>query len=128
LKKFFLTLLPLLKSYKLEIFYVVFGGILTGLSVASLAYYIRPILDDIFIAKNLDSLYFIPFFVILIYLAKGFGRFIQTYHTAKISEGIISTLRIDILKHIIYLDLKFFYTYSSGDIISRFSNDITLSW
>ena len=104
---------------------MVFGGVLTGGAIASLAYFIRPVLDDIFISKNLDSLYFLPFFVVLIYFAKGFGKFIQTYNTAKISEGIISTLRIDILKHIIYLDLKFFYTYSSGDIISRFSNDIT---
>ena len=125
MKKFFLTLLPLLKSYKLQLFYVVFGGIIVGGSVASLAYFIRPVLDDIFIAENLDALYFLPFFVILIYLAKGFGKFIQVYNTARISEGIISTLRIDILKHIVYLDLKFFYTYASGDIISRFSNDIT---
>ncbi len=125
MKKFFFTLIPLLRSYKLQIFYVVFGGILTGGSVAALAYYIRPVLDDIFIAKNLNSLHFLPFFIVVIYFAKGFGKFVQTYNTAKISEGIISTLRIDILKHIVYLDLKFFYTYTSGDIISRFSNDIT---
>ena len=125
MKKFFLTLLPLLKSYKLKIFYVIFGGVIVGGSVASLAYYIRPVLDDIFIAGDLDALYFLPFFVIIIYFAKGFGKFIQVYNTARISEGIISTLRINILKHIVYLDLKFFYTYTSGDIISRFSNDIT---
>ena len=90
-----------------------------------MAYIIRPILDNIFVSKNVDSLYLLPILVICIYFFKGIGRYIQAYNTAYISENIIARLRLDTLRHIIYLDLKFFYTYSSGDIVSRFSNDLT---
>lgn len=125
MKKFFSQYIPYYKDYKLKFFFVFIGIILVALGTAGTAQVIKPILDDIFIAKDLEKLYIIPFFVILLYSAKGFGRFIQAYYISYIGQDIIRRVRNKLLKHILCLDINFFHKKHSGELISRLTNDIS---
>lgn len=124
MKEFYKHYLPYIKNYKLKFFYAVIGMILVATGTAGTVYIIEPLLDDIFINKNKDMLLIMPFIVIGIYTAKGFGGYIQTYYISFIGQDIVRIMRDKLLKHILNLDMIFFQKKHGGELISRITNDI----
>jgi len=70
MRKFFTQYKPYYKNYKLEIFYAFIGIILVALATAGTAYAIQPLLDDIFIKKDVNMLYIMPIIVVYYMLQK----------------------------------------------------------
>ena len=64
MKDFFKQYSPYYKNYKLFFFYSFVGIILVSAATSGTAYAIQPLLDDIFINKNKEMLYMMPFIVI----------------------------------------------------------------
>ncbi len=124
MRKFYIQYLPYFKSYKLKFFFAFIGMILVAGGTAGTAYIIEPLLDDIFINKNRDMLFIMPFIVIALYTAKGFGGYIQTYYISYIGQDIVRIIRDKLLNHILKLDMDYFQKKHSGELISRITNDI----
>ena len=124
MKQFFKQYIPYYKHYKLKFFYAFIGILLVSGGTSGTAYVIKPLLDDIFINKDADMLAIMPYFVILLYSAKGFGRYIQAYYISFIGQDIIRQVRDKLLGHILNLDLEFFNQRHGGELISRITNDI----
>ena len=124
MKKFFKYYLKYYKDYKKQFFFAFIGMILVAGASSATAYLIKPVLDKIFIEHNEKMLYILPFFVILAYLAKGIGSFIESYFISYIGMDIIRRIRDEMLTHLLKLDLAFFYKIHSGELMSRLINDI----
>jgi subfamily B ATP-binding cassette protein MsbA len=103
---------------------VIFGGLLIVISTAATAQIMKPMMDDMFIKKQEDMLYIIPFGLIIIYLTKALGKYIQTVFMEYIGQSIITRFREILLHKMITLDMAFLYTNRSGELISRITNDI----
>jgi subfamily B ATP-binding cassette protein MsbA len=84
----------------------------------------KPLMDDMFISKNEDMLYYIPLGLIGIYFIKALGSYIQTVYMRYIGQHILTRLREELLAKIISLDMGFLYANRSGDLISRITYDI----
>lgn len=97
---------------------------MVAIGTAGTAYLIKPVLDDIFINKNEEMLYLLPFGVIFLYSLKGFGRYIQTYYISYIGSDIIRRVRDKFLTHILNQDIKFFHERHGGELMSRIGGDI----
>ncbi|RXK01204.1 ABC transporter permease [Arcobacter sp. CECT 8986] len=124
MKEFFKQYVPYYKDYKLKFFYAFIGMALAAGGTAGSAYVVKPLLDEIFIAKNLTMLYTIPALVIGLYFAKGFGKYIQSYYISYIGQDIIRKVRDNLLRHTLTLDMEFFQKKHGGELISRITNDI----
>ncbi|PPK58669.1 ABC transporter ATP-binding protein [Malaciobacter marinus] len=124
MKQFLKQYIPYYKDYKLKFFYAFIGMALAAGGTAGSAYVVKPLLDEIFIAKDLDLLYTIPALVILLYFAKGFGKYIQSYYISYIGQDIIRKIRDKLLGHTLTLDIDFFQKKQGGELISRITNDI----
>ncbi|MEA3384558.1 MAG: ABC transporter transmembrane domain-containing protein, partial [Campylobacterota bacterium] len=122
--KFFKQYLPYYKNYKKEFFFAIIGMIMVSIGTSGTAYVIKPVLDEIFINKDISMLEILPFVVILLYALKGFGRFIQTYFISYIGSDIIKTITDKFLEHILKQDIKFFHDKHGGELLSRITNDI----
>lgn len=116
--------LPYYKNYKKQFFYTFIGIILVAAGTSGTAYVIKPLLDEIFVNKDEQMLELLPFGIILLYAAKGFGRYIQTYYISYIGGDIIRIVRDKLLSHVLKLDLSFFNAKHGGELISRITNDI----
>lgn len=121
---FFKQYIPYYKDYIGKFILVIIGIILVSAGTAGSAYIIKPLLDEIFINKDEVMLAIIPAFIIGLYAAKGFGRYMQAYYISYIGQDIIRRVRDKFLSHILDLDLLFFNNYHSGELISRITNDI----
>lgn len=115
---------PYYKNYKKQFSYTLLGIILVAIGTSGTAYVVKPLLDEIFVNKNEAMLSVIPFLVIALYAAKGFGRYIQAYYISYIGGDIIRIIRDKLLSHILKLDLAFFNAKHGGELISRITNDI----
>ena len=115
---------PYIKEYKFHYLLVIFGGILIVISTAASAHIMKPLMDDMFIAKKKEMLYLIPFALIGIYLTKAIGKYIQTIFMEYIGQSIVTRFREFLLTHIISQDMAFLYINRSGELISRVTNDI----
>jgi len=124
MKNFFKQYIPYYKDYKLKFFYAFIGMALVAGGTSGSAYVIKPLLDEIFIAKDEQMLKILPFLVIALYFAKGFGRYIQAYYISFIGQDIIRKVRDKLLSHVLTLDIDFFQKKHGGELISRITNDI----
>ncbi len=91
---------------------------------AAIAWMMKPLLDDIFIDKDTTLLYSLPVFIVLAYLAKGTGTFVQAYTMSFVGQDIVRKVRDRLLGHLLHSDLAFFHRHHSGQLISRITNDI----
>jgi subfamily B ATP-binding cassette protein MsbA len=103
---------------------VLFGIILTVSATTATAHIMKPLMDDMFIAKKEEMLYLIPFGLIAIYFVKAVGRYIQSVYMSYIGQHIVTRFRELLLGKIISLDMEFLYKNRSGELISRVTNDI----
>lgn len=124
MRDFFKQYSPYYKNYKSYFFYSFIGIILVSASTSGTAYAIQPLLDDIFINKNKEMLYMMPFIIIALYAAKGFGRYIQAYYISYIGQDITRIVRDKLFSHILTLDMDFFQKKHGGELVSRITNDI----
>jgi len=115
---------PYIKEYKLYYMLVVFGGILIIISTAATAQIMKPLMDEMFIAKKQEMLYIIPLSLIGIYAMKSLGKYIQTVFMEYIGQSIVTRFREILLQKIISLDMTYLYQNRSGELISRVTNDI----
>lgn len=124
MKNFFKQYLPYYKNYVQKFIFAFIGMVLVAVGSSGTAYVIQPLLDKIFIAKDAQMLQILPFVVVALYFAKGFGGFIQAYYISYIGQDIIRLVRDKLLHHILTLDMDFFQKKHGGELISRITNDI----
>ena len=124
MKQFFKRFAPYMGGYKLYFFYAILGtAMVAGASGAS-AYLVKPVLDEIFINKDVAMLAILPWLVVLAYFCKGFGGYIQTYFMNYIGQDIVRRVRDELLGRMLSFEMTFFNRRRTGELISRVVNDI----
>ncbi len=115
---------PYFKDYVPQFCLVALGMLMASGGTAATAWIIDPVLNKIFVEKNKDLLYILPYAVVIIYFTKGLGTFLQAYYTAYIGQDVVRRFRDKLLGSLINLDMKFFYDFRVGELISRNVSDI----
>ena len=140
---------PHLFKFFVAFFFMLGSSFLNGFSISMFS----PILRVLFgmggegmIFENLGKLSFIADFmkryvfsldplsatarisciIVAIYFLKFLFAYFQRLSIVVVEEGVVRDIRIAMFQRLMYLPIKFFQTVSSGDIISRFINDVSL--
>lgn len=115
---------PYVREYVLYFVLATFGMIMNSVATATTAWVIDPVLNKIFIQKSEDMLYILPYAVVLIYILKSGGAYMQVYFTVFIGQDIVRRFREKMITNLLYLDIKFFNSYRTGELMSRTIGDI----
>ena len=92
----------------------------------AMALLVKPVLDDIFIAKNQEMLLLIPGLAILVFLVKGIGTYGSEYLMNYIGERIIRYFREALYEKITDLPIAFIHKERTGNLMSRITNDVNI--
>jgi ATP-binding cassette, subfamily B, bacterial MsbA len=115
---------PYLRPY---LHWLVVGGCM-ALVVSScegfIAWLVKPALDDIFVKRNLFMLKVLPLVLLATYIAKGFGRYWQSYLMAAVGERVIARIRRELYSHIQDMSLSFYSQMHSAELMTRVVNDV----
>lgn len=74
--------------------------------------------------NNLTRIFYIPVFIILLTLIKGFSYFYQTIFVGKISNNIIKEIQLHLYNKIVNFDILLMGKFKQGSLQSRFINDL----
>lgn len=113
-------------KYKSKLVISIIAMIISALTTSLNAYIIQPIIDKIFVEKNISFLLIISAALVLISIINAVFFFIQKYFMEYIVQNITVDLQLKLYKHLLYFDLKTLAKESSGKIISKLSNDVQI--
>jgi subfamily B ATP-binding cassette protein MsbA len=99
---------------------------IVALTTAGAAYLVQPALDEIFIKKDKDALFFVPLLLVGVFMAKGVALFIQKFLMSYCGIKVLERLRYELFAKIICLPLDFFGETRVGMLMSRIINDVNL--
>ncbi|MRR16108.1 MAG: lipid A export permease/ATP-binding protein MsbA [Deltaproteobacteria bacterium] len=98
---------------------LVVGGLQSALPLIS-----KPAIDEIFVSKNMDSLKWIPFAIIGIFMFKGLATYGQVILMSSVGLRIVADLRNKLYECIQRQSLAFFTEHPTGVLMSRITNDV----
>ncbi|MCX7793610.1 MAG: ABC transporter ATP-binding protein/permease [Thermodesulfovibrionales bacterium] len=108
---------------------VILAGLL-GLCVSgingTLAWLMKPVIDDVLIKKNLTYLALLPLGIMILFTMRGLFIAGQAYLMKSVGMKIVNNLRNRLYQHLSTLPMSFIKKEASGSIISRFLNDVNL--
>jgi len=119
-------LLRFVQPYWKKMLIAILCMVATAALNSSIAYMVKPVLDDIFINKRWIMLKFLPLILLLLYLFKGVFSYAQNYLMLYIGEQVVMSLRNELFAHIHSLSMDFFTKRSTGLIMARINSDVVL--
>ena len=111
---------PYIGQIALAIFFMVIVASAQGMS----AWLMKPIIDDVFIAKDRDMLKLVSLAVLATFAIKGFANYIQSILMNWVGMRIVADAQNILYSHLTKMDLGFFHNNPTGTLVSRFTADI----
>ena len=112
--------------YKKQVFLAIFFMVIVASCTAAIVRLVKPAIDEVFVAHDSDMLVIIPLAMFCVYSLKGIAEYFQSYLIKYIGQQILTNMQMLMYKHLLFADLLFIQSQSSGRLISRFTNDIVL--
>lgn len=115
-----------IRPYGRSFVFAIFLMILAALSTSALPYMLQPVFDEVFTRGTPQLLMFVCGGIFLAFVVKGATSFGEAVIMTYVGQRIISDLQNRLFSHLMHLDLAYFHGTSSGDLLSRFTNDVNL--
>lgn len=122
----FLRLIRYLIRYRVRLAAAfVCSALVAGLTGAY-AWLVRPVLDDIFINKDERMLIALPVAIMAVAVLKGLFNYGQSYLMNYVGNQAVADVRQDLFLQFMRLPVRFHDANTSGRLMSRISNDVSL--
>lgn len=105
--------------------------VVAALATAAFAKLLQPVLDRAMIGVQNDpstvgQVIPLGLLILLSFCVRGIATYIHTIKMNKVSQSVIADIQRDVFAHFMTLDLKFFHTYPSGQLVSRVTSDVNV--
>ena len=81
-------------------------------------------MEGIHISSPSQALLAVVVTILLLILLKNFAQFFQIFFVASVEEGMLRDLRVQVYRHLLRLDLKYFAGSRTGELTSRLTADV----
>ena len=112
--------------YKNKLILAVFFMVIIALTTAILAWLMDPVVNQIFIRKDIALLWYVGGAVFLSFVVKGLSTYAEAKIMANVGQSILADMQNRLFSHLILQDLAFFQSNSIGSLVSRFTTDIVM--
>ncbi len=120
-----LRILSYTRRYKKTFALSAVASVLFGLASASPVYLISHMVDTVLVSKKVYLM--APFILgfIGLFVLKSICMYASSYYMHSVGYRVVNDIRKDLYHRIIFLPISFFKKRSTGEIMSRFLNDIS---
>jgi len=115
-----------IKPYIWKVLAALFFMVIVALCSAAIVRLVEPIVNDVLIAHDKQMMLIMPIVMIIVSMIKGGAEFMQSFLIKVVGQRILTDLQRLMYSHLLKADLALIESHSSGRLISRFSNDISL--
>jgi subfamily B ATP-binding cassette protein MsbA len=95
-------------------------------ATALMAKLMEPVLDGAFKERDFQKLYLVCGIILITFLAKGLANYGQAVSINYVGLRVVADIQTKMFGHLIRNDLQFFHNNSTGQLISRFTNDVSM--
>ena len=122
----FLRLIQFSRPYWKRILIAAVASLIVGGMDGVFAYLSGRVVKQLFVVKNWQLLSFLPLGIIVIFLLRGLGRYVNDYFIRTAGQLAIQDIRNELYRRNLYLSLGFFSRQPSGTLMSRLLNDVSM--
>ncbi|MDA8423624.1 MAG: lipid A export permease/ATP-binding protein MsbA [Nitrospiraceae bacterium] len=119
-------LLIYLKPYKVRLAWSAVFMLLTSALISLQAYLVQPVLDNVFLNKNMKLLFLLPPAILIVVILKGAASYARDYLLGYIGQRIVNDIRDELYSHLTSLSFAYYTRTPTGVLISRIINDANL--
>ena len=98
----------------------------TAFIEAGLVYLLEPLMDEALVAKNLETVRWMPVAFVGIFATRGLSGFATESSLGYIGRSVISSLRRDVFRKFLTLPTRFFEERSVGPLLSRMTYNVEM--
>jgi subfamily B ATP-binding cassette protein MsbA len=104
----------------------VIGMVATALIEAQLLTLLRPLTDEVLVAKELETRRWIPYAFLAVFILRGLAGFATEASLGWIGRQVISDLRQQVFAKLLTIPMRFFDSQASGPLLSRMSYNVEM--
>lgn len=114
------------KPHSVRVACATFFMLLSAGLTAAFAVAIEPVIDDVLTAGELNRVWLLGGAVLAIFIMRGFATYWHTILMNRVGQTIVGKIQHDMVSRFLDLDLNFFHSHPSGQLISRVVNDVNV--
>jgi len=122
----FIRLVRYLKPYRFRLGAAFVCSALVAALSGAYAWLVKPVLDEIFINKNETLLLVLPLALFAVSVLKSAFSYGQNYLMNYVGNQVITDIRQELFGKMVRLPVKYHDANTSGRLVSRVINDVTL--
>ena len=103
----------------------ILGMLITAATEVAMPVSLKPFLDGTFVDKDPFLMKWVPVALVAIFVLRGIGAYIGTYASAWVGNKVVMDLRDIMFRRMLALPLGYFHDNTTGNLISRFTYDVT---
>lgn len=84
----------------------------------------KPLLDEGFVAKNLQAIQYMPVLLVGLFLVRGVAAFLSSYCMAWVGRRVVKDVRGQMFNHLLRLPAAHYDGTSSGQLLSKIIYDV----
>lgn len=123
-KNVILRLFQYISKYRIRIGFALFFMLVRAVSQIAGSYMLRPVINDYIAAGRLEGFAFALVILASIYLIGVVSTYLQNRIMISVSQSAIEAIRNDLFNKVQKLPVRFYDTENTGEIMSRFTNDV----
>ena len=97
----------------------VLGMLFDAGAAGAFTYLIKPMLDELFVARDEQVIYWMPIVLVGLFLLRGIATFATDYSMARVGRSVVRDLRGAVFAHYQRLPASYFDSQPSGELVSR---------
>ncbi len=102
----------------------VLGALILSATAAGFAALMKPLMDEGFVGRRPDIIFYIPLAFVGLFILRGVGNFLSQYAISWVGRRIIADVRGDVFAHVLRLPCGFYDLHPSGMLISKMLFDV----
>ena len=87
---------------------------------------VEPLMDETLIAHNLETVRWMPFAFVVVFVGRGITGFATEASLGWIGRSVISNLRRDVFRKFLTLPSRYIETHSTGPMLSRMTYNVEM--
>lgn len=117
-------LLDHVKPYRLAFYGAVVAMAVTGAANGALAWYLKDVIDKLFVERDPAMMVLIPAGIVVIFVVSGIASFLSGYGAQWVANRVMYDLRVSMFAQLIRLPVNHYDQHTSGSLMSKIANDV----
>lgn len=112
-------LLKYLRPYRLQFAIGTLGAMMFAATNSGVVFLTKQFLDGTFLKQDPNMLMWVPIGLVVLFIVRGVGDFIQTYYMGFVGRRIIKQLRTELFERMLHLPINYFDRNASAAMLSK---------